>query len=157
MAHLDGHLVHAPPDEVAHGFHHAALRLDPHRRLLETAALPQVLREDAKPVAGLLGLAPVRVEDAEPDVGNARAGPEQDPVRADAPVAMADPANRRRPERKSDVALLHDEVVIAKPVSLGEPCHGACPRLSWPGTAAALGMPGAPACRKSPRAARPPA
>ena len=71
VPHLDRHLVDALADEVTDGLHDAALRLDPHRRLPEATALPEVLREDPEAVAGLLGLAPVRVEDPQPDVGDA--------------------------------------------------------------------------------------
>ena len=123
VAHLDGHLVHAPAGEVAHRLDHAALRLDPHGRLLEAATLPEVLREDPEAVAGLLGLAPVGIEDAEPHVGDARGRPEKDPVRADAPVAVADPADRGRAQREVDVPLLHDEVVVPEPVPLRESRH----------------------------------
>src|SRR5262249_17482507 len=124
VSHLAGPLVHALAGGVAHRLDDAALRLDPHRRFPEATALPEVLREDPEPVAGLLGLASVWVEDAEPDVGDARVGPEQDAVRSDAPVAMADPADCRRPEQELELALLHHEVVVAEPVALGESRHG---------------------------------
>src|SRR6185436_17092358 len=83
----------------------------------------EILREDPEAVARLLGLAAVGVEDAEPHVGHTRGRPEKDPVRADPPVAVTNPADRVRAEREVDLPLIHHEVVVAEPVPFRESRH----------------------------------
>src|SRR5262249_32803646 len=123
-AHLDSDEPHAPALDAALALYEAALRVDREGRLLRAPALPEVLREDSQPVAGLLRLAAVGIEDAQPEVG-ARRGPEQEnAVRADAPVPVADAGDRLGRERRAQVLLVHDDVVVAEPVALGEGDHG---------------------------------
>src|SRR5262249_30479470 len=93
-AHLDRDEAHAPALDPALALDDAALRVDGEGRLLRTASLPEILREDPEPVAGLLRLAAVRVEDAQPELGALARYEQQDAVRADAPVPIADSHDR---------------------------------------------------------------
>ena len=84
--------------------HRAARRQDVEVRAGRQAAIPQIAGKDAQPVAALLELAPVRVEQAQgercerlarwkrwPDCDR----PPQDAIRADAVVPVADAPDRR--------------------------------------------------------------
>src|ERR1017187_7036802 len=108
-------------------------RLHRERLRLPPRLVPKVAREDPEPVARLLRLGAVGVEDAEAEVsclgGN---GAPQDPVRSDAEIAVADDADlglaRPRPLRK--VGRVEHNVVVAQGMVLVE-SHATCsPRES---------------------------
>src|SRR5688572_22334560 len=95
-AHVHRHLRDAAllvPEDAAHAT----------ARRVKTEAVPfgipvvaEELREDARAVAALLGLAAVRVEDADAEIRAARGRHEEDSVRADATMAVADEADGLR-------------------------------------------------------------
>src|SRR5262249_23517249 len=114
----------APALDAALALHETALRIHREGWLLRASALPEVLREDPEPVAGFLRLAAVGVEDAQPEVGARRGHEQENAVRADAPVPVADTRNRFRRERRAQVLLVDDDVVVAEPVTLREGDHG---------------------------------
>ena len=92
--------------------------------LLGVAVVVEVLGEDAQPVARLLGLAAVRVQDAQPEIRPApRRGQQQDAVRAHAPVAVADARDLRRGQAGRQIGRVDHDVVVAEPVALREGDH----------------------------------
>src|SRR5262249_43640896 len=121
--HLDGDEAHAAALDAALALDDAALGVDRERGLLRPAVVPEELGEDAQPVTRLLRLAAVRVEDTQAEIGARARHQEQDAIRADAPVPVADPADRLGRKRAWKIALVHDDVVVAEPVSLHERNH----------------------------------
>src|SRR5204863_5868279 len=90
-AHLHDDELHAAAAHAAVALHHAALGVDGEAVLLGVAVVTQPLGEDPEPVARLLGLAAVGIEDAQPEIRARRRRAHEDAVRADAPVSIADP------------------------------------------------------------------
>ena len=123
-AHLDRNEAHPPALDAALTLDDAALGIDREGRLLRAAVVPEILREDPEPVARLLGLTAVGVEDAQAEIGALRGDEQQDAVRPHAPVPIADPPDRLLGERSAQVFLLDHDVVVAEPVALGEGNHG---------------------------------
>src|SRR5206468_3766891 len=140
-AHLHGHEAHAPVAHVALALDDAALGLHREGRRLRAPPVPEVLREDPEPVAGLLRLAPVRVEDAEAEVGAQAGHAEEDPVGADPPVPVTDRPDRAGGQRLAQIGLVDDDVVVAEAVALRKRDHArssstrrpvpADPYLAW--------------------------
>src|SRR6266849_1818425 len=102
----------------------AAVRVDREGRLLRTAVVPEILREDAEPIPGLLRLAAVRVEDAQSEIGALRGNEQEDAVRADAPVPVAHAADGPGRERSAEILLVDHDIVVAETVALREGDHG---------------------------------
>src|SRR5262249_36069905 len=98
----------------------AARRLDGEAVAGHAAALDQPAREDAQPVAALLRLAAVGVEDAQPGVGGPGRHQRQHAVASHAAMAVAQAAHGVRRECKRQRVPLDDEVVVAERVSLDE-------------------------------------
>jgi hypothetical protein len=122
--HLDGDEVHAAIDDVTAALDAPALGRHREDLALRVPVIPEVLREDAQAIARLLRLAAVRVQDAQPEI---RPVPprheEQDPVRARAPIAVADPLDLALPDRLREVRLVDHDVVVAEAVALHEWDH----------------------------------
>jgi endonuclease/exonuclease/phosphatase (EEP) superfamily protein YafD len=112
--HVDGPTARAHP--AAHGaaFRRHRERLRPAEPQIEEAA-----REDPQPVAALLRLAAVGVEDPYPERARrvARRAPE-DPVRAHPEVAVADPLHLRRRQLPPHRRGIDHQIVVPEPVIL---------------------------------------
>ena len=74
------------------------------------------LREDARAVSALLGLAAVGIEDAHPEVGAVARRDEEDAVGANAPVAIADETDGLGRDRERDLRGIDHDVVVAEAV-----------------------------------------
>src|SRR5438270_551902 len=96
--------------------HESATRIDRKPGPAGVAVVPQALREDPDPVAALLRLAPIRIEDAHAELRPAGPFDRQDAVRADAAVAVADQPHRRPRQPEREGPGIHDEVVVAQGV-----------------------------------------
>ena len=119
--HLDGDEVHAAVHDVTAALDAPALGRHREDLALRVAVIPEVLREDAQAIARLLRLAAVRVQDAQPEVRPVpRRHEEQDPVRAGAPVAVADTLDLARADGPRQIRLAHHDVVVAEAVALRE-------------------------------------
>jgi hypothetical protein len=72
------------------------------------------LREDARAVAALLRLAAVRVEDAHAEVRAVGWRHEQNSVRTDATMAVADETDGLRRDLERDLRRIDHDVVVAE-------------------------------------------
>src|ERR1035438_4906467 len=96
---VEAHLAHRYRDQAAlldGGLDDPARGLQGERRRLGPLLVQEIAREDPQPVARLLGLGAVRVEDAKAEVRSlgGKWAP-QDPVRPHAKIAVADDAHLR--------------------------------------------------------------
>src|SRR5262249_48099308 len=101
-SHVDGDLGDAPVDPMEAAPDDACRSLDGEGVAGRAAFLCQPAREDAKPVPALLSFAAVGVEDTQPRVGTRRRDHREDPVAADAAMAVAEPAHRLGSEWKGE-------------------------------------------------------
>ena len=127
-----GNLV-APKADPAHldadGFaavkngraHEAARRLDGEFLAADHFPVPQIAREDAQAVAAFFGFAAVGIVNLERAFRVLRRKrAEQNAVRADAEVAVADDFHLLRRQRRRQILRVNDDVVVAERVVFGE-------------------------------------
>src|SRR5512140_2200554 len=131
---VEGHLahlhVHQLPARVEARADQAARGLDGEGVGADQLLIEEEAREDAQAVAALLGLAGVRVEDAQPEVRTlSRQRAPQDAVRAHPEVAVADEPDLAKGELAADRAGVHHQVVVAEAVIPVE-SHGRAKRIS---------------------------
>jgi hypothetical protein len=105
---------------VTDALDHTALGVHRERVALGVTVVAQPLGKDAQPVARLLGLAAVRIEDAQAEIGASGGHQHQDAIGADTPVPVTDANDRGFREVERQVVAAQDDVVVAEPVALGE-------------------------------------
>jgi hypothetical protein len=92
----------------------AALGFDHETRFRDAPGVPEIASKDAQPVAALLGLAAVGVDDAKREIGAfARQGADQQAITADAQHAMAESGSEPGQLRKLQRSAVQDQVVVA--------------------------------------------
>src|ERR1017187_4521910 len=118
VAHLDARHFAAIENRRAHN---AAVGLEGKLVVAHNLRVPEVARKDADTVATLLRDAAVGIVNLQRTSGGARGqGTEQDAVRADAEVAVADGFDLFGGERRGKIFWINDDVVVAERVIFGE-------------------------------------
>ena len=119
-AHVHGHGAGHAVLRVDHERQHARQRLHGEALFPHQAAVVQELAQAAYAVAAHLRLAAVGVDDAHADVGHLRGQRQDQTVRADAEVAVAQPRRQRLRRVHRLTKAVHYDKIIAKAVHLGK-------------------------------------
>ncbi len=117
-SHVRGDVVAVDDDRYS-----AAWGVDDEFGRSRTASGDQPAGEDAHAVATLFGVRTVRVDDPQPELAWLE---QQETIRADAVVAVAQQVHPRGADLEGQVSRVSDEVVVAEAVALGQ--HGASAR-----------------------------
>ena len=105
---------------------------DPELAFGGVGVIGEEFAEDAKPVAAFLGFRAVGVEDAQAKIGVVGIDEDEDSIRADAGVAIADFAYAGGGQLETEFAAVDHEVIIAKAVGFHEvKSHTATSKLLW--------------------------